>query len=196
MKKLIIIVFVVIFVRQLFGVNSPVVLGPGVKVAEPPVQTDLNQAKPFQHNDFQITPLAEFKLKGKVLSREDYSFGRESDLSPIDLALGWGPMSDEAVLDKIDISQSGRWYHWRVKEFPIPQKDIETQSANMHMVPANEYVETMLEKTKQGQIIELSGYLIKAEAADGWHWQSSTTRNDTGAGACELIYVESFQLIN
>lgn len=196
MKKLLIIIFVVMLVRQLSGVNSPVVLGPGIKVVEAPVQTDLNQAKSFQHEGYQITPLAEFKLTGKILSREDYYLGRESELSPIDLALGWGPMSDEAVLDKIDISQSGRWYRWRVKEFPIPQKDIETQSANMHMVPANEHVEAMLEKTKQGQIVELSGYLIKAEADDGWHWQSSTTRNDTGAGACELIYVESFQLIN
>lgn len=115
---------------------------------------------------------------------------------PIDLALGWGQMSDEAVLDKIDISQSGRWYRWRVEEFPIPQKDIETQSANMHMIPANDLVEDMLNSSKQGQIIELSGYLIRAEADDGWNWQSSLTRNDIGAHTCEVVYVESFQLIN
>jgi hypothetical protein len=196
MKKLLIIIFVVMLIRQLSGVNSPVVLGPGVKVAEPPVQTDLKQAEPFQHDGYQITPLAEFKLQGKILSREDYFLGRESELSSIDLALGWGPMSDEAVLDKIDISQSGRWYRWRVKEFPIPRKDIETQSANMHMIPANDLVEDMLDSAKQGQIIELTGYLIRAEAEDGWNWQSSLTRNDTGAHACELVYVESFQLIN
>jgi len=140
--------------------------------------------------------LAEFKLKGKILSREDYSFGRESDLSPIDLALGWGPMSDETVLDKIDISQSGRWYRWRVQDFPIPRKAIETQSANMHMIPANDLVEDLLGMTKQGQIIELSGYLVRVDADDGWHWQSSMTRNDTGARACELILVESFQVLH
>jgi hypothetical protein len=196
MKKLLIIIFVVMLIRQLSGINSPVVLGPGVKVVDAPVQIDLKQAKPFQHDGYQITPLAEFKLKGKILSREKYFLGRESDLSPIDLTLGWGPMSDEAVLDKIDISQSGRWYRWRVDEFPIPRKDIETQSANMHMIPANEQVEDMLEMTKQGQIVELSGYLIRADADDGWHWQSSLTRNDIGAHACEVVYVESMQVIH
>ena len=196
MKKLLIIAFVVMLIRELLGVNAPVVLGPGVKVTEAPKQTDLIQAEKFQHKGYQITPLAEFQLTGKILSREDYSFGRESDLSPIDLALGWGAMSDEAVLDKIDISQSGRWYRWQVKDFPIPRKTIETQSANMHMVPANSQVEDMLEKTKQGQIVELSGYLIRVDADDGWHWQSSMTRNDTGAHACELILVQSFQVLH
>jgi len=196
MKKLLIIAFVVMLIRELLGVNAPVVLGPGVKVTEAPKQTDLIQAEKFQHKGYQITPLAEFQLTGKILSREDYSFGRESDLSPIDLALGWGAMSDEAVLDKIDISQSGRWYRWQVKDFPIPRKTIETQSANMHMVPANSQVEDILEKTKQGQIVELSGYLIRVDADDGWHWQSSMTRNDTGAHACELILVQSFQVLH
>ena len=48
-------------------------------------------------------------------------------------------MSDqEAVLQSIDISQSGRWYLvWTTRDFPIPRRAIETQSANMHMVPAN-----------------------------------------------------------
>ena len=195
MKKLVIIVFVVAALWKLTGGNDSVVLGPGVKVAESPVQTDLQDAGSFHHKGFQITPLAEFKLKGKILARENYSFGRESELSPIDLALGWGPMSDEAVLDKIDISQSGRWYHWKVKEFPIPRKAIETQSANMHMIPANDSVADLLEMSKQGQIIELSGYLIRVDAEDGWSWKSSMTRNDTGAHACELILVNSFQVI-
>ncbi len=196
MKKLVIVAIVVVVFWRLSGGNGAVVLGPGVKVIEAPVQHNLKQAEKFRHKGYQITPLAEFQLKGKILSREDYSFGRESDLSPIDLALGWGTMSDEAILDKIDISQSGRWYRWRVQEFPIPRKAIETQSANMHMVPANDLVEDLLGMTKQGQIIELTGYLIRVDSDDGWHWQSSITRNDTGARACELIFVESFQIIN
>ena len=195
MKNLLLVVFLIAAGWKLF-VSDSVELGPGVKVAEAPVQKDLQQAGSFRHKGFQITPLAEFKLKGKILSREDYSFGRESKLSPIDLALGWGSMSDEAVLDKIEISQSGRWYRWRVQDFPIPRKAIETQSANMHMIPANDLVEDLLDMTKQGQIIELSGYLVRVDADDGWHWQSSMTRNDTGARACELILVESFQVLH
>lgn len=67
--------------------------------------------------------------------REDYSLGRERDLSPVDFAFGWQHMSDEAVLDKIDISQSWRWSRRHVEEFPIPRQAIETQSVNMHLNP-------------------------------------------------------------
>ena len=196
MKKLVLTAFIFILLWRLFGDNDAVVLGPGIKAPESPVQQGLKQPDNFQFKGYQITPLAEFKIRAKVLSREAYSLGRESELSPVDFALGWGEMSDEAVLEKIDISQSGRWYRWRVQEFPIPRKTIETHSANMHLIPANDLVEDTIDLVKQGQVIELDGYLIRAEADDGWHWQSSLTRNDTGAHACELVYVESAQLIH
>jgi hypothetical protein len=103
-------------------------------------------------------------------------------------------MSDEAVLNKIVITQSGRWYHWQVDDFPIPRIEIETQSANMHLIPASNAVESMIKKVKQGQIIDMRGYLVRVDAKDGWHWLSSLTRNDTGAHACELVFVESFNV--
>ena len=39
-------------------------------------------------------------------------------------------------------------------------------------------------------LLTFSGYLIEARAPDGWRWRSSLTREDTGAGACELVWVE------
>lgn len=121
--------------------------------------------------------------------------GRESDLSPVDFALGWKNMSDEAVLDKIVITQSSRWYRWQAQDFPIPRIEIETQSANMHLIPATNTIEAMINQVKEGELIEMHGYLVRVDAKDGWHWQSSLTRNDIGAHACELVYVESFKIL-
>jgi hypothetical protein len=117
-------------------------------------------------------------------------------LAPTDLALGWQQMSDESVLAQIDISQSGRWYRWHVRDFPIPRRAIETQSANMHMVPANDQVAAILDSVRAGQIISLQGQLIRAQASDGWRWQSSLTREDTGANACELVYVTALEIVS
>lgn len=138
----------------------------------------------------RIVPLEKFDFAARVLGTEHYSFDREAKLAPVDLALGWGPMARSEVLEKISISQSGRFYFWRVEEFPIPQRDIETHSANMHMVPASAAVERTLKSIKPGQSVSFSGYLIEARAPDGWHWRSSLSREDTGAGACELVWVE------
>lgn len=194
-KKLLVIGFIVMLVREFSGTNSPVELGPGVKIPDEPIQKNIKRPQAFDFKGYTIIPLAEFDIKAKVLSRKNYNFGRESDLSPVDFTMGWGQMSDEAVLDQIDIKQSGRWYFWRVEQFPIPRKAIETQSANMHLIPADEYIENKLDDVRQGQLVHIDGYLIKAEASDGWHWQSSLTRNDTGNGGCEVIYVKDVSII-
>lgn len=169
--------------------HRPILHGNGVLAAHSPTQTSTNNAN-FSLNGFVITPLQSFEIEARVLSVERYSFGREADLSPIDLALGWGKMSDEAVLKDINIKQSNRFYYWHVDEFPIPRKEIETNSANMHMIPANSQIEKTLKNVKIGQTVKLSGFLVEANANDGWHWKSSLTREDTGNGACELVYVK------
>lgn len=195
LRNLLFLLLIGLFVWQCRAAET-VSLGPGVKVPAAPEQSAIRGGETFEFNDYLITPLADFSLEAKVLSREDYFLDRESELAPTDLALGWQQMSDETVLSQIDISQSGRWYHWRVKEFPIPRRAIETQSANMHMVPADEQVAVMLDMVKPGQLIRLQGQLIRAESYDGWHWQSSLTREDTGASACELVYVTSLDILS
>lgn len=45
-----------------------------------------------------------------MIAKENYHLGEERELSPVELALGWGVMSDQQVLDQIQFSQSGRWY--------------------------------------------------------------------------------------
>jgi hypothetical protein len=148
----------------------------------------------IEHGDYLLQPLADFEIEARVLSREDYSIDAGSDLSPTDLALGWGRMSDTAVIDQLDISQSVRFFTYRWRENPpIPLKEIERSSANMHVIPADKQVARDLDKVRQGSLIRLQGKLVEARRSDGFHWRSSLTREDTGAGACELILVESIE---
>ncbi len=196
MRRLLIFAVVMLFCWKYFGPEATVQLTPGVKVSDAPIQKKLIRADKIKFDDYLITPLASFELKAKVLAKEGYSLGRESDLSPVDLALGWQKMSDESVINKIEISQSGRWYHWRTNAFPIPRREIETQSANMHLIPANDMIETLIESAKVGQIIAMTGSLVRVDANDGWHWLSSLTREDTGNHACEVVYVTGFELIH
>jgi hypothetical protein len=59
------------------------------------------------------------------------------------------------------------------------------------MIPATASVERSLMKLRQGDIIELQGYLVDVDHDSGWRWRTSMTRTDIGAGACEIVYVES-----
>jgi hypothetical protein len=65
----------------------------------------------------------------------------------------------------------------------------------MHFIPATPEVENKLRQIRDNDEIKFKGYLVRVEAADGWRWTSSTTRNDTGGGACEVILVEDISLL-
>jgi len=178
----------------IFFKNDRVEYGPGVLAPHEPLQTKIELPKPFVFKEELYTPLANFSIQAKVLSKENYSLDRGAAHSPTDLALGWGRMSDESIIEHIEISQSGRWYRWRAEKLPIPIKEIERSSANMHMIPANEEVASILDDIKEGHIIRLKGKLVRIDSPDGGHWQSSLSRNDTGGGSCELIFVEQLNI--
>ena len=174
--------------------REPVTYPPGVLVSEIPVQVD-QQPSAFTLDDYQVTRKARFEIRARVLSTEPYYLSRESDLSPVDLALGWGVMSNQAVLDRIDISQSGRWYRTRYElPPPVPELQISASSSNMHMIPATLAIKRGLKRLRSGDIITLRGFLVDVDHDSGWYWRTSMSRMDTGAGACEIVFVESLSV--
>lgn len=150
----------------------------------------------LRFKEFTITALEPFQLEARVLGREDYRLDSGARISPTDLALGWGPMADPAVLQHLRISQGNRWYHWRAEQLPIARRDIEVHSANMHFIPANPAAAAALARTAPGQRIRFSGQLVAVRGNDGFTWRSSLSREDTGAGACELIWLEQLTLLD
>lgn len=164
---------------------------PGVVAPADPIQTNADVSTITSKNNYKLEPLANFEIEARVLGAEHYYMDKFADLIPIDLALGWGRMSDESVLKDVKISQSDRFYFWHVDNFMIPREEIETHSANMHMIPVDDSVEKTLNELRVGQVVKIKGYLVEAISSAGVHWRSSLTRNDTGAGACELILVKS-----
>ena len=169
---------------------------PGFSDPDEPLQSPASdQMSPFRFGKATVTSLAGLSLQATVLSRENYSFGRESDYSPTDLALGWGPMKDIGMARKLEISQGGRWLHyrWGSDGPPIPLSEIISHVANMHMVPADAAVADALAHVRAGDTVRLAGWLVRIDGDDGWHWQSSLSRSDDGDGACELVYVCSIE---
>ncbi len=163
---------------------------PGVLIPERPVQTAFKEARPIMLEGFSLTRRAEFSLRARVLSIETYWFGDESELSPIDLALGWGVMSDQEVLDRITITQATRWYFTRYElPAPIPDREIINNSSNMHIIPADKRVKEKVTDLRRGDILLLKGFLVDVDAPSGFIWRTSLRRDDTGNGSCEIFYL-------
>jgi hypothetical protein len=199
-KETLMLLKVIAGILVLFGIyqcwdSREVSQPPGILAPRQPHQQRIANPAPFDFKGYRITPLAAFEIEARVLSRERYRLGREADLSPIDLALGWGPMSAQEVIDQLDISQSNRYYRWRTDRLPVPVPMISSHSANMHIIPAAELIEKELMKVRKGHIVRLGGYLVQATAPDGWRWRSSLTRSDTGSGACEIVLVNRISVL-
>lgn len=166
----------------------------GMLAPENPIQLDSN-TRPWLHDDYLITPLASYELAARVLSTKRYKFSRGASLSPVDAALGWGPMSDTSVLDELKVSQRNRWYfvNWSSSP-PLSSSVIMQHSANTHLVPSSPSVAKQIKRLQEHDVVYLKGYLVDISATDGFRWQSSTSRLDTGDGACELFWVEAITL--
>ena len=165
-------------------------------LADSPVQAATSTAA-FEFRGYQVKPLAAFAVRARVLAREDYYVGKEAELSPLDLALGWKRMADPVVYEALNITQGGRWYRysWRDQP-PSPVQEIIESSANMHMIAATPAVERALKKARAGDNIRITGKLVEVTHPSGWRWTSSLTRTDSGANSCELVFVEAVQVEN
>jgi hypothetical protein len=189
---------VALFVGAYWYFHRPIHYPAGVLIDSEPVQMELSANTPLiRQGDFQLKPLALFSVDARVLHRRNYRYDPQAALVPVDLALGWGPMSDQQVLDHLNISQSMRFYWYEYKlPAPIPAEKIVSHSANMHIIPATPEIASQCKSLRAGQLVHLGGDLVEATGPGIGHWRSSLSRTDTGNGACELFYVQEINEIS
>ncbi len=168
-----------------------------VYVPGEPAQSLLPGAPSFEVKGHRVTPLAQYDIRARVIRTERYWNDRASVLAPIDFCVGWGPMSDGKILERMSFSQGQRFCTYRPEDnaFPIPADEINSHSANMHMMPATPEIGKKLKSVRRGDVITAQGYLVSVEGADGWKWRSSLTRNDKGSGACEVMWVTALSIM-
>ncbi len=166
---------------------------------ENPVQSGLRgaSAEPLVWEEsgaiWTLQPKATYQIAGRVLGNKPYS-DWESSTVPRDLALGWGEMSDPAVDEWISWRQSGRWYYYTWNsESPYNGRTIGNQSANVHIIPATENLDKALRDVGRDDLVYLEGRLVDIAMENGRLTQTVSTslsRQDSGNGACEIMYVE------
>ena len=150
------------------------------------------EAASWERKSYRFKPLATFTIRGRVLLTDRYWIGREADLSPLDLTLGWGHMSSNTMLRQFEIYRGHRCYYWKAKTgtAPLPTLEVVTHTANIHLIPADDSLNKPLKALHPGSLVEMGGFLVEVTGADGWTWRSSLTRDDSGPGACEVMWVE------
>ncbi|MBS0661004.1 MAG: hypothetical protein JSR82_22515 [Verrucomicrobia bacterium] len=174
---------------------GPIRHPPGVLIPAEPTRGAASGTVEWDYGAWKIAPLASYDVEARVLGTKTYRRDRLAEICDLDLALGWRRCSDSAVLDRLKIWQEGRFFWWRSRgrEMPLPRGELEASMANTHVIAASPRVADELAALRPGHLVRLRGQLIEARHPDGTRFRSSLRRDDTGKGACEILWVEAVE---
>ena len=204
MNKLLIVFFLIVVVVVLgyFYMHRPVVSAEdhtSIVTLRDPQQYRLFDFRniPFKSKglDAEIKTIAKYKISAVILSKKQYATEWTSKISPLDLALGWGKVSEPENYKHIKVRQTMRWYQYKIdRECEVTPHYISTHSSNHHIIPANDNIRNAILFAKKHDKIYLEGYLVNVSGRyrnKNVHWRSSLKRTDTGKDSCEIMYVTS-----
>ncbi len=145
-----------------------------------------------------LTPRATYRITGYAVETSRHLLDEWDYVLPMDLALVWGPVAHPEVLRRMKFHLSGRYVSWwHDGGGPmVPQQLLEGHVANNHLVPATDEVARELSRIRVGDLVTLRGKLVDVEIRDRsgkvvHRSRTSLSRNDTGSGACEQVWVEA-----
>ncbi len=113
-----------------------------------------------------------------------------------DLCVIWGNNVNSEIYQKLKFS-SDSWTCWVSSDsYAIWEKFNMNQLSNNHLLVEDEQIKKKLMSTEIGDHVQIKGMLVSYKNLNnGYQRASSITRNDTGNGACETIFITSFKLI-
>ncbi len=172
--------------------SRPLTQAPGTLAPDEPTQSALPpNLEAWNVGTTEIIPLATFWGKARILHLERYHWDDMSVISPMDLGIGWGPLSNELKVNQATFTNTGRNLEWDSKDPAFAFWEVSRNVANLHVIPSSDFVRSQLMELREGQIVLISGYLVKAKPATGTPWTSSLSREDTGPGSAEVIWVDN-----
>lgn len=181
------------------------------QVLQAPIQEELKDDQLIKFSregyQFELTPKFEYDLSAMLVHSFSYDTWYSQDNKnisiPIDLCMIWGDNIKNGIHSdwSSSFSQDQRFCWWRGRGVPISNNAI----SNNHIVLKDDKMLKQLEGLGVGDQVRLVGKLVDMkvtplETGAGYadyptSYVTSVTRDDAGAGACEIIYLEKLEII-
>ena len=154
--------------------------------------------------NYLIEPVYDYSLDGVIVSYHNadafsdiWHHNRWKDFINLrDLCVIWGSNVETGVYLDMDFHNDdwNCWFSWPNRE--VGNRFQMTQLSNNHVLIDDETIKQALMKSEPGDQIRLKGVLAQySNPRSGFFRSTSTNRIDTGNGACETIYVTSFEIV-
>ena len=171
-----------------------------VRVSRPPIDTSVNGV------DYRIQPRYSYDMRALVVSLHDsatwwdYAHKAWNDnVNVVDLCVVWGENAQSGIYHYMDFWNDQWTCNFSGKSREAWDAFDITAASNNHMVTDDPAVAKRLRAVHVGDQIRVLGYLVDyttyVKGRELGKRVSSEVRTDTGNGACEVLYIESFDVI-
>jgi hypothetical protein len=140
---------------------------------------------PLGHNE--SFPTGALDITGRVLALKEYPHQGLGEYTTLDLVLGWGPMSDNRVIDQLAIRQEDR--HFVIEPKPALDLPLETAyRSSINISLSTDFAEhrQMLGAIRVGDVIRLEGWTVRIRNAAGATWEGVIGRDLHGPRSAVL----------
>jgi hypothetical protein len=151
--------------------------------------------------DYRVEPLFEYELYGLVVSFRQHdgesSMHRWSNdhLNMADVCVVWSDTAFSPHLRELDFWNGIFTCNVHTRDSVAWASFKMNQLANNHLISENPFLRERAAEIRIGDQIRVKGWLSRYGAVGGGLRGTSTTRDDTGDGACETIYVREFEIV-
>jgi hypothetical protein len=151
---------------------------------------------------YRVEPSHRYALDGLVVSYKvhdaDHLLHRmwNDHLNVADVCVVWGTNATGVDLHAFEFSNGEFTCSFRTRDETAWRAFHPDQISNNHLITADPALRLRIGDLAVGDQIRLEGYLASYSNQSGFHRGTSTTRKDTGNGACETVYVTSFDVVS
>ena len=173
------------------------------QVLNEPLQTSTG-VEPFEVNyngvDYRVSPEFEYDLYGMIVSFRHHDGDRihmlaNDHLNMLDVCVIWGDNTSSRLLNKIDFWNGIFTCNVKTSDQAAWDSFDMYQLSNNHLISDDDFLRDEVRGIQVGDQIHVRGHLASYSSEKGGVRGTSTTRLDTGNGACETIFVDKFEII-
>jgi hypothetical protein len=183
---------------------------PGTIAFDPKLKEEPRQSETYKRPlkvsyagvEYRVEPLYDYELYGLVVSYRQHdgesSMHRWSNdhLNMADVCVVWSDTAFSPTLSKLDFWNGIFTCNVQTRDSVAWSNFKMNQLSNNHLLSASQFVRDRVAEIRIGDQIHFKGSLARYGAVGNSSLRgTSTTREDTGDGACETILLDSFEIL-
>ncbi len=175
------------------------------QISDEPRQTPTSK-RPFDVEfngvGYRVEPEYAYDITGMVVSYRHHNEDNSrmhalanDHLNMLDVCVIWGDNTANERLDRISFWNGLFTCNVKTRDQQAWDAFDMNRLSNNHLLSDDEFIRRQVKKIRIGDQVRVRGFLSRYATDGGSVRGTSTTRTDTGDGACETIYVEHFDIV-